>query len=228
MIKAKPLKLKLTGVNKVSAQESNKASTKPDKQASSEKHSAASQINLDAIILSESPNFKHRLWSAEMQLVPLPVEVAFLFTADGVELGRAIGTAKQVRLTEEQCELVRGGILTHNHPDGSFFSKQDVWLAHKLDLTELRAVQKGTPVQVLSMRRPPKGWGSAVDFEALVESEEIANAAEVLEPYLMKGANLSNKKLKKLADAKWPTYFQERLMHLGYPYESLLLHEPPH
>jgi len=188
-----------------------------------------SQSDLDTIMLSELADFRHRLWSAEIQLAPLPVEVAFLFSVDGVELGRAIGTATQVRLTEEQRELVRGGILTHNHPDGSFFSWEDIYLAHELNLTEIRAVQQSNPIQVLSMSRPTGGWVSAADFKVLKEREETENAARVMRLNKMTREPLlpDSEELTELIDKQWPAYFQARLPYLSYPYKSILLQEPP-
>jgi hypothetical protein len=45
-----------------------------------------------------------------------------------------------------------------------------VALAHKVDLTELRAVRKGKPSQVVSISRPDSGWNPTA-YEELIKAE---------------------------------------------------------
>jgi hypothetical protein len=196
------------------------------------------QGNLDAIRFdvatikaSDSDSFQHRLWYVESQLVQLTFEVAFLYSVKGEELARVKGTARRVQLSNKHKELVRGGILTHNHPDGSFFSPADIELAHECDLAELRAVSLRDPLQVFILRRPEGGWRSREEFSELIHQAEI----EMLGRHdTLKNSTLPAPLLalaeRELVDwvnrTIWPMEFPAILTKHGYKHLTLPLQEP--
>ena len=67
---------------------------------------------------------------------------------------------------------MKNTVMTHNHPSGwdypdnsvrrigNSFSRDDLLLAVRYDLSEIRAV---TPLYTFVMRRPEKGWGVPID-----------------------------------------------------------------
>ncbi|WP_139926425.1 hypothetical protein [Hymenobacter sp. DG01] len=173
-------------------------------------------FDVESIISSTSEDFQHRLHSVEAQLLHLPIEVAFGYSAAGKELFRVKGNALAVQLTPEQKQLVRGGILTHNHPDGSFFSVGDVGEAHDMDLTELRAVSNRTPAVVFSMRRPARGWRKPL-FAYYISREEQRCINEVKQP------DQTDAETVRLANALFKEQYADILRKFGLTYEVLPL-----
>jgi hypothetical protein len=189
----------------------------------------AEQFNLDSITYSASDDFRHRLWSIEAQLALLTFEVAFLYSADETECERVKGTATKVdiKLTDEQQTRMQGGILTHNHPDGSFFSLQDITLAYELNLIELRAVKKGNPAQVLSTHVPIKEWPTLHEFNAYWEQEEAQHYQREFQRNRELGMPLqSAEAVADKANETWPAYFQSKLLEFGFEYKEVTLAEP--
>jgi len=66
-------------------------------------------------------------------------ETAIFVDNDGVEVFRKKGNAKSVSFTREECEMVAGNIMTHNHPSGTSFSEEDIRFLKSWGATSLRA-----------------------------------------------------------------------------------------
>lgn len=70
-----------------------------------------------------------------------PVETAALVGPDGnVLFDKSDGIADAVYFTEEETKMMVDGTLTHNHPSGTTFSKEDIDLAVSRGLRSIRAV----------------------------------------------------------------------------------------
>ena len=94
-------------------------------------------------------------------------ESAFVYDLQGRLLLSKEGEQYEVSFTPEELTLMRGNVLTHNHPRGleypdsdprSFgnsFSDDDIFLASVYELAEIRVV---TPKQRFSMKPPERGW----------------------------------------------------------------------
>jgi hypothetical protein len=181
---------------------------------------AAGRFDLSTIV-PVAGDFRQRLGSIEGQITALPFEVAFLFTADGRECARFKGKAQEVEinLDDEQEQQMAGGILTHNHPDGSFFSLKDLRLMVKLKLAELRAVRAGTPARALVLVTHPNAyqWATLADFDAYWDSEQTLHYQHEYEQNRMNGMPLKSEvALLDKANETWPAYFEQRLPQLGY------------
>lgn len=186
-------------------------------------------FDVKSIVTSPAVNFRHRLWSVERQLADYSFEVGFIYSLQGAELDRIKGTEKGVQLTAAHKALARGGIITHNHPDGSFISWADVVQAHELDLAELRVVRQGNPVQVVSITRPEEGW----KYEACVE---YMQRQQSLVGRQFKGADLPglDPKVKQVlqvealrqANARLGELMPGFLRELGVPFTHTELLEP--
>jgi hypothetical protein len=113
-----------------------------------------------------------RILAVEKQIVPLDFEVAVCFDEDGKELFRVAGDESTVVFSDEQYRLAHRGYLTHNHPNGSFFSIADILTAHALDLCQIRAVAKGILPVVHVIDRPTGGWDEARCVQ-LVQAEAV-------------------------------------------------------
>lgn len=108
-------------------------------------------------------------------------ESAALFDASGRQLLYKDGAAMEVRFTDAEGAMMKDGVLTHNHPDGwshpqsnprsrgNSFSSDDLSLAVKTDLAEIRAVSPGYRH---SFVRPTKGWGDPDRIDSIIEEAD--------------------------------------------------------
>ena len=94
-------------------------------------------------------------------------ETAVAFDSKGNKVIDKRGQATSVSFTDQEVSLIKDTIFTHNHPRGwkadanslrrlgNSFSPQDINMAIKGNVSEMRAV---TPHYTFSMKRPAKGW----------------------------------------------------------------------
>lgn len=99
-------------------------------------------------------------------------ETAISFTKDGEVVLNKDGQSRHVVFTSEECRKLRNTIMTHNHPSGwdypensvrrigNSFSKDDILMAVRCDLAEMRVV---TPNYTFVLKRPEKGWGVTLE-----------------------------------------------------------------
>lgn len=52
------------------------------------------------------------------------------------------GSSKEIGFTQQEVDMMKGGVLTHNHPNGKSFSLADLQLFHETKLNQLRIVSK--------------------------------------------------------------------------------------
>lgn len=110
------------------------------------------------------------------------IETGVVFDRNGNIIIDKRGESFSVSFTNEECWMMKDGIFTHNHPRGwgypekslgrigNSFSPEDVFLAVRWDLAEMRAV---TPNYTFIMKRPEKGWG--IDLEQLNRIIKLEN-----------------------------------------------------
>ena len=94
-----------------------------------------------------------------------------------------VGSGSSSRARISSAAMVENGVLTHNHPSNSTgdiagrvgvpLSGQDVWVAAKYNLKEVRAV---SPHYTYSVRRPAGGWpsgwsGFSREFQQIADRE---------------------------------------------------------
>lgn len=66
-------------------------------------------------------------------------ETAIVYKSNGEILFQKKGDKDSVKFTREQIKSMDGKILTHNHPNGSIFSPQDINIMRRGNLFEIRA-----------------------------------------------------------------------------------------
>lgn len=76
---------------------------------------------------------------AESKIRARKTEKAFIFDKKGNILLEKNGTKSYVALSADEIKLLKGNILTHNHPSASSFSPQDIQTACKNSMKEIRA-----------------------------------------------------------------------------------------
>lgn len=76
----------------------------------------------------------------EKKIVNKKVEYAYVYDQDGKELfNKSDGKANQVAFTASETAMMKGAVLTHNHPGGSTFSEADIYTLVETGMKEMRA-----------------------------------------------------------------------------------------
>lgn len=122
-------------------------------------------------------------------------ETAVSFNKDGEIVLNKDGQSRHVMFTEEECRKLKNTVMTHNHPSGwsygensiyrigNSFSKDDLSLAVRYDLAEIRAV---TPNYTFVLKRPKEGWGIASDHFSDVYKEVYKSIRKETDVYVDK------------------------------------------
>ena len=106
-----------------------------------------------------------------------PIESLYVVNpSDGVVIFSKSGNEDSIFLTDEECLLLEGNIITHNHPFdehpiSASLSEDDVLSAAANKAAEIRAV---TPTDKFSIRPPLEGWNLDYCFEVLLPAIETA------------------------------------------------------
>jgi NAD+--asparagine ADP-ribosyltransferase len=105
--------------------------------------------------------FKKALGDFENSTRNDKIETAGLFDYKGNLLFDKRGSKNQVSFTSDEVKMMKGNLLTHNHPSGSSFSPEDINMLVKAELKEIRAVgsdrsytlsfKEGTPRKYLDL-----------------------------------------------------------------------------
>jgi hypothetical protein len=124
-------------------------------------------------------NFRDQLRQDEDSIRGQAYETAIGYDRNGRRMFRIDGNENKVSIPTNQWEAIRGGTMTHNHPDVAVPpSLSDLTRAHQYNLSEMRAVGRirNNPINYV-VRPPAGGWNSINlsamqdDYEALYESE---------------------------------------------------------
>ncbi len=92
-----------------------------------------------------SKNAQKELYQKERILAGNRYETGILFDKDGKQVFLKKGTSDEVKFTAKEIKQMKGGVLTHNHPNWSCFSPHDINMARRGKLAEIRAaVNDGT------------------------------------------------------------------------------------
>jgi len=91
----------------------------------------------------------------EEQIRDHPTESLYAFDASGQLVYTKTGGQRDIGLNLAEIALLRGTVLTHNHPAGNSLSPADLQVAALGDLAEIRVV---TSAARFILRRPASGW----------------------------------------------------------------------
>ncbi len=91
----------------------------------------------------------------EAKLITRKTEKAVVFADDGTIVFEKAGGKSSVSFTASELRLFKDNILTHNHPGGTSFSRDDVALATTWNLKGIRAC--GSQYRYY-LNRPASGW----------------------------------------------------------------------
>lgn len=163
---------------------------------------------------SAEPDTLPVIRAAESEIWLQPYEEMNVFTTSGDLIFRKAGTKNEVTFTLNQAEKMRGGILTHNHPQGSSLSPTDVELASTMGMAEIRAV--AGPYRVFSMRPPPGGWNEQYTLNVLRPAWNRHN--EQVRVRVQAGIDNGSIGIMRAMDAHWHTVWLNVSKELGLDY----------
>jgi hypothetical protein len=141
----------------------------PDGKRIPEAGAQAPKAKDDAKPAEAKPSLQQSLRSAEDKIRAQRLETAHVFDSDGNPLFSNDGGKDYVEFSNAAIAKFKGknATLTHNHPggwdfpkddprhNGNSFSLEDGVMAAHADLKEIRAV---TPTKTYTLKRPPGGW----------------------------------------------------------------------
>lgn len=106
---------------------------------------------------SETPplGFEQILEEAETRIRANPLERAIVLDSQGKVVLEKGGSRNSVSFSAAEMSQMGGSILTHNHPRGTSFSREDVLFAATSNLAEIRVA---TRQWRFSLKRPQQGW----------------------------------------------------------------------
>ena len=93
---------------------------------------------------------KQAIHSAEDKIRNQDFESLSVIDANGTELLFKDGEKSQVLISAEDRPKLKGNTLTHNHPGGSCFSREDIGVMVGYDLQEIRATTRSGKTYSLS------------------------------------------------------------------------------
>jgi len=126
-----------------------------------------------------SPEAKKKLYENERIISGDRYETAILYDADGNRLFMKKGSNDSVTFTAKEIKQMKGNVLTHNHPNNSVFSPEDINMLRRGQLSEIRACnQYGTYI----LQQPDK-WSEDISTLSKINSEYEKVANEVGEKY---------------------------------------------
>ena len=113
-------------------------------------------------------NARNRLRQDERILTERKKESAVLYDGTGKTVFTKLGTEHSVSFTKSEIRLMKGGVLTHNHPYSTTFSWADIGMLQKSQLAEIRAAGDSGTFYL----RQPAQW-----------SEEIQGISKIRKAY---------------------------------------------
>ncbi len=126
-----------------------------------------------------SDEVRRNFHSIEQGLTRRKTEEGILFSADGKVILQKSGDKDHVTFTTKEISKMHGGVLTHNHPDGSSFSFYDINMLRHGGLAELRAATLEGVYRI----QVPKKWRKEISTLEKIEKVYYDIDAEVSPGY---------------------------------------------
>ena len=112
-------------------------------------------------------------------------ETAILYDSQGKTLLVKTGGESNVSFSQEEIQMMRGAVLTHNHPYSTTFSWADIAMLGNGHLSEIRAAVEGGTFYM----RHPKMWPKEINSIEKIKQAYLKIEAEV-EPLIKKRLDL--------------------------------------
>ena len=109
------------------------------------------------------------MWNAEWSSTYKKTETARLYGGDGKQIFKKDGSTSEVIFSRTEIKKMKGGVLTHNHPNGGCFSPEDVNMLRHGKLQEIRAVTKSGVYRL----QQPTNWPKEIDSLETIRSRRL-------------------------------------------------------
>ena len=110
-------------------------------------------------------NIQKEVYRAEQILSTNRYETALAWDAEGTRILKKKGTQDEVKFTKSELKSLKGCVVTHNHPNGSCFSIDDVCLFKDNGLAELRVATRRKRYSI----RAPQKWRDDLPYTTRTE-----------------------------------------------------------
>ncbi len=109
---------------------------------------------------------KIELYQTERIISGNPYETAVLYNSNGERVFIKKGKKDKVTFTKTEISKMKNGVLTHNHPNGTVFSPDDINMLRRGELSEIRACNgRGTYV----LRNASEWDDNIPDFQSICD-----------------------------------------------------------
>lgn len=120
------------------------------------------------------------LSKTESQIRNNSFETAVLVDERGKILLNKSGGASEVRFSKADTAVMKGNVLTHNHPEGGTFSPADIETTVKYGLSEIRAVssKSSESLKQITNKRNKKAFSS--DYRDAMNREKARLSLDIM------------------------------------------------
>lgn len=169
-----------------------------------------------------SPGFRAALYQVESDSIWESTEVSTVYDNKGNQLFQKQGTEHNVEFSDDELTKLKGATLTHNHPNNSFFSGEDLSVATEYELGEIRAC---TEQAIYSFK--PAGMTNNLMFNNRYKKFNESLTQELKDEFLKKIDNhemtsddAQKEYIKELANRR-SQFFKEQQKYFKYEYEEI-------
>lgn len=169
-----------------------------------------------------SPEFRAALYQVESDSIWESTEVSTVYDNKGNQLFQKQGTEHNVEFSDDELTKLKGATLTHNHPNNSFFSGEDLSVATEYELGEIRAC---TEQAIYSFK--PAGMTNNLMFNNRYKKFNESLTQELKDEFLKKIDNhemtsddAQKEYIKELANRR-SQFFKEQQKYFKYEYEEI-------
>jgi lambda family phage portal protein len=110
-------------------------------------------------------------------------ESALVVGSNGEVLLEKQGNSMSVGFSQAEIDAIQqdgNAILTHNHPEDTSFSREDLIFAARNNLAEMRVV---TEESIYVLQRPAKGWADLKEMDVLIAQNQAAHFENTKQMY---------------------------------------------
>lgn len=166
--------------------------------------------------------FRATLYQTESDSIWESNEVATVYDSKGNQLFQKSGNEHNVEFSDDELTKLKGATLTHNHPNNSFFSEEDLTVATDYELGEIRAC---TEQAIYSFK--PTGMTNSLMFANRYKKFNESLTQELKDEFVKKIDNhelladeAQSLYVKELANRR-SQFFKEQQKFFKYEYEEI-------
>lgn len=169
-----------------------------------------------------SHEFRAALYQSESDSIWESNEVSTVYDSKGNQLFQKTGDEHHVEFSDDEITNLKGATLTHNHPNNSFFSEEDLSVATEYELKEIRACTE----QAIYSFKPAEMTNSLMfnnrykKFNESLTQELKDEFLKKIDNHEMTSDDAQKEYIKELANRR-SQFFKEQQKFFKYEYEEI-------